>query len=71
MRYLEKNVYVSSERNYRTPHSEIDLIVHGTWAGDVEAAVVFIEVKLQHGTGFGDPLETVTPKNAGQDTPHR
>ncbi len=24
--------------------------------------LVFVEVKLRHGTGFGDPLEAVTPR---------
>jgi len=44
------------ERNYRTRHSEIDLIVRS------ERALVFVEVKLRRGAGFGDPLEAVTPR---------
>ena len=30
--------------------------------GPLAGALVFIEVKLRRGTGFGDPLEAVTPK---------
>jgi putative endonuclease len=56
LRYLAKKGYEALERNYRTRHGEIDLIVRG------ERALVFVEVKLRRGTGFGDPLEAVTPK---------
>ncbi len=56
MRYLEKKGYEALERNYRTRHGEIDLIVRG------EGTLVFVEVKLRRGMGFGDPLEAVTPQ---------
>ncbi|MCA1716322.1 MAG: YraN family protein [Actinobacteria bacterium] len=56
LRYLAKKGYEALERNYRTRHGEIDLILRG------ERALVFVEVKLRRGTGFGDPLEAVTPK---------
>jgi len=62
LRYLEKKGYASIERNYCTPHGEIDLLVHGTGTGAAEAALVFVEIKLRRGTGFGNPLEAVTPK---------
>ena len=43
------------ERNYRTRYGELDLVVRrGT-------TLVFVEVKLRRTTGFGDPLEAVTP----------
>ncbi len=56
LRYLVKKGYEALERNYRTRHGEIDLVLRG------EGALVFVEVKLRKGTGFGDPLEAVTPK---------
>ena len=54
--YLAKKGYAPIERNYRTRHGEIDLIVRD------KGALVFVEVKLRRGTGFGDPLEAVTPR---------
>ena len=56
MRYLAEKGYEILERNYRTRNGEIDLILRG------ERALVFVEVKLRKGTGFGDPLEAVTPE---------
>jgi len=56
LRYLIQNGYELVERNYRTRRGEIDLIVRK------EDALVFVEVKLRRGTGFGDPLEAVTPR---------
>ena len=43
------------ERNYRTRHGELDLIMRQN------NTLVFVEVKLRRTTGFGDPLEAVTP----------
>lgn len=60
LRYLAKKGYETLERNYRTRHGEIDLIVRG------ERALIFVEVKLRRGTEFGDPLETVTPRKQAQ-----
>jgi putative endonuclease len=60
LRYLATKGYETLERNYRTRHSEIDLIVRG------EHALVFVEVKLRQGTEFGDPLEAVTPRKQAQ-----
>jgi putative endonuclease len=54
--YLVKKGYALVERNYRTRRGEIDLILtHGN-------TLVFVEVKLRRGTGFGDPLEAVTSR---------
>jgi putative endonuclease len=48
--------YELVERNYRTRFGELDLILrHGN-------TLVFVEVKLRRGTGFGNPLEAVTPR---------
>ena len=56
LRYLEKKGYEALERNYRTRYGEIDLVVRrgGT--------LVFVEVKSRRGTGYGEPLEAVTPR---------
>jgi len=54
--YLVKKGYTPVERNYRTRCGEIDLILND---GDI---LVFVEVKLRRGTGFGDPLEAVTSR---------
>ncbi|MDQ3862704.1 MAG: YraN family protein [Actinomycetota bacterium] len=48
--------YTLVERNYRTRRGEIDLIVRK------DDTLGFAEVKLRRGTGFGDPLEAVTPR---------
>lgn len=56
LEYLSRRGYTLVERNYRTRYGEIDLILrHGP-------ALVFVEVKLRRGTGFGDPAEAVTPR---------
>jgi putative endonuclease len=60
LRYLAKKGYEALERNYRTRHGEIDLVV-----GD-ERTLVFVEVKLRRGTEFGDSLEAVTPRKQAQ-----
>ena len=55
LEHLLSEGYSLVARNHRTRHGEIDLIVRrgGT--------LVFVEVKLRRGLGFGDPLESVTP----------
>ena len=55
LRYLERRGYRLVERNYRTRYGELDLVLR---EGDT---LVFVEVKLRRTTGFGDPLEAVTP----------
>jgi putative endonuclease len=55
LRYLMRQGYELVERNYRTRYGELDLIVRH------ENTLVFVEVKLRRGIGFGDPLEAVTP----------
>ncbi|MBA2714278.1 MAG: YraN family protein [Rubrobacteraceae bacterium] len=56
LRYLTRHGYTLVERNYRTRYGEIDLIVRK------DGTLVFVEVKLRRGTGFGDPLEAVTSR---------
>ncbi len=56
LRYLTKKGYTLVERNYRTRYGELDLIMRQ------ENTLVFVEVKLRRTTGFGDPLEAVTPR---------
>lgn len=48
--------YSLVERNYRTRYGEIDLILRA------EETLVFVEVMLRRGSGFGDPLESITPR---------
>ena len=55
LRYLARKGYELVERNYRTRHGEIDLILHRN------GTLVFVEVKARRGRAFGDPLEAVTP----------
>ena len=56
LRYLTDRGYQLVERNYRTRYGELDLVLRqGT-------TLVFVEVKLRRGTGYGDPLEAVTPR---------
>ena len=59
-RHLQEKGFHVLERNYRTRYGEIDLVVRrgGT--------LVFVEVKSRRGTGFGEPLEAVTPRKQEQ-----
>ncbi len=56
LRYLTHHGYTLVERNYRTRYGEIDLILRK------DGTLVFVEVKLRRGTGFGDPIEAVTSR---------
>jgi putative endonuclease len=56
LRYLKRRGYDLVERNYRTRYGEVDLILRH------QDILVFVEVKLRRGLGFGDPLEAVTPR---------
>ena len=55
LRYLVGKGYEVLDRDYRTRHGEVDLILRDG------GTPVFVEVKARRGTGFGDPLEAVTP----------
>jgi putative endonuclease len=48
------------DRNWRCAAGEIDIVARD---GDV---LVFCEVKTRTGTGFGTPLEGVTPRKAAR-----
>lgn len=56
LRYLLSLGYVLVERNYRTRQGEIDLVMR-----DV-GTLVFVEVKLRGGRGYGEPVEAVTER---------
>ncbi|WP_299142403.1 YraN family protein [uncultured Dialister sp.] len=53
--YLENKGYRFLDANFRTSHSEIDLIMDD---GDV---LVFVEVKSRHNRRYGEPVEAVNP----------
>lgn len=48
------------DRNWRCREGEIDLIAIDRVDGD--SILVFCEVKYRTGTGFGTPLESITPE---------
>jgi len=54
--FLLKSGYRIIERNWRCKWGEIDIIAA------IEGTIVFIEVKSATGTGFGAPMEWVTPR---------
>jgi putative endonuclease len=56
LRYLTRRGYILIERNYRTRYGELDLILRH------KDTLVFAEVKMRRGLGFGHPLEAVTPR---------
>ncbi len=56
LRYLQRRGYSLVARNYRRRGGEIDLILRQ------DETLVFVEVKLRRGIGFGDPVESVTPR---------
>jgi putative endonuclease len=56
LRYLTEQGYELVERNYRTRFGELDLVVRH------QSTLVFVEVKLRRGTGYGNPLDAVTPR---------
>jgi len=56
LRYLTQLGYTLVERNYRTRYGELDLVLRR------QNILVFVEVKMRRGVGFGHPLEAVTPR---------
>lgn len=53
--FLQRQGYAIVRRNYRTRLGEIDLIASD---GD---GLVFVEVRMRNGAGFGSALESITP----------
>ncbi len=58
--YLQSNGFQVLARNWRCEHGELDIVA---WEPS-EHVVVFIEVKTRSGSGFGAPIEAVTPTKA-------
>jgi putative endonuclease len=56
LRHLTALGYSLVERNYRTRYGEIDLVMRDA------GTLVFVEVKLRGGRGYGDPVEAVTER---------
>jgi len=54
--YLQARGYFLVDRNVRTPHGEIDLILR---LGEI---TVFAEVKTRTSTRYGYPEEAITPR---------
>ena len=52
--WLSKNGYEIIQRNYTSPHGEIDIIAED------EKYIVFVEVKYRKNSSFGAPEEAVT-----------
>lgn len=58
--YLVDLGWLVIERNLRCPLSEVDIICLEPAADDLPKGII-VEVKSRSGTGFGDPLEAITP----------
>jgi putative endonuclease len=54
--FLEKKGYTILERNYRTPHGEIDLIV------SQDEFIAFVEVKTRTSSSLGPPEISITSR---------
>lgn len=48
------------DRNWRSTHGELDLVVQDA------THVVAVEVKTRSGTGYGSPLQAITPQKAAR-----
>jgi putative endonuclease len=54
--FLKNKGYSILERNYRTPHGEIDLIV------SQDKLIAFVEVKTRASSSLGPPEISITPR---------
>ncbi|MBK0421026.1 YraN family protein [Leucobacter sp. CSA2] len=48
------------DRNWRSTHGELDLVVQDA------THVIAVEVKTRSGTGYGSPLQAITPQKAAR-----
>jgi putative endonuclease len=61
VQYLEGLGYKVLERNYRFEQAEVDLVCfEPAQRYELGGEIVFVEVKMRQGTGFGRPEEAVT-----------
>ena len=58
--YLAGRGYVILDRNWRSSHGELDLVVRDG------SELVAVEVKTRSGTGYGSPLEAITARKAAR-----
>lgn len=58
--YLEGLGLRVLDRNWRTRHGEIDLVVSD------QGVIVAVEVKTRSGAGYGNPLEAITARKAAR-----
>jgi putative endonuclease len=52
--HLEKKGYRILQRNFRFEHGEIDIVA------EIDATLVFVEVKARRSSSFGEPEDAVT-----------
>lgn len=63
VQYLEGLGYKVLERNYRFEQAEVDLVCfEPAERYETGGELVFVEVKMRQGMGFGRPEEAVTPE---------
>ena len=59
-KYLQSKGYEILQQNYRTRYGEVDIIAMD------KSALVFVEVKLRTGSGYGRGLEAITQHKIGK-----
>lgn len=58
--YLAQEGFIVIARNWRCAHGELDLVAQEG------ACFVAVEVKTRSGTGYGNPLESITARKAAR-----
>ncbi len=59
-RHLQQQGLTLSQRNYRSPYGEIDLVMQE------RDTLVFVEVRFRASASFGSPAETVDARKQGR-----